>query len=77
MTGNGDPAPPKSTASPNAITQTSGADADVLKQHKTFATESVELRHSQLLCWAFPGSDSSGRGMTGARPVRYGLLPLL
>jgi hypothetical protein len=51
MTGNGDPAPPKSTASPNAITQTSGAGADVLKQSKTFAlaTESVELRPSKSL----------------------------
>ena len=53
MTGNGDPAPPKSTASPNAITQTSGADGDVLTQIKTFATEWVELRHSKSLCWAF------------------------
>jgi hypothetical protein len=39
MTGNGNPAPPKSTVSSNAITQTSGADTDVLKQNKPFATE--------------------------------------
>lgn len=37
----------------------------------------VELRRSKSLCWVFPNGDSSGGGMTGARPVVYGLPPLL